>query len=196
MFYLPVCTTNNLDLLLSECAHDTQRSHNVKFVQVERTWDLVRDSGQRKLTSSFQNHCTLHSVPVGAKPLSPRQCAPSRSIYLSRRLNSHWEILVTTHHLQKWESQLRLRWNRRIISGPLNVRYLHFTSVSSRSLPPPIKAGRFPFAQNLVKLSHSLNRLPRNDSSISIYNMQNHRLSTFKSNARDTTHRLSLAAAH
>ena len=27
-----------------------------------------------------------------------------------RRLNSHWEILVTTHHLQKWESQLRLRW--------------------------------------------------------------------------------------
>ena len=78
--------------------------------QVERTWDLVRDSGQRKLTSSFQNHCTLHSVPVGAKPLSPRQCAPSRSIYLSRRLNSHWEILVTTHHLQKWESQLRLRW--------------------------------------------------------------------------------------
>mgnify|MGYP000217096115 CR=1 FL=1 len=50
---------------------------------------LVRDSGQRKLTSSFQNHCTLHSVPVGAKPLSPRQCAPSRSIYLSRRLNSH-----------------------------------------------------------------------------------------------------------
>ena len=79
------------------------------FCQVERTWDLVRDSGQRKLTSSFQNHCTLHSVPVGAKPLSPRQCAPSRSIYLSRRLNSHWEILVTTHHLQKWESQLRLR---------------------------------------------------------------------------------------
>ena len=79
-------------------------------IQVERTWDLVRDSGQRKLTSSFQNHCTLHSVPVGAKPLSPRQCAPSRSIYLSRRLNSHWEILVTTHHLQKWESQLRLRW--------------------------------------------------------------------------------------
>ena len=70
----------------------------------------MRDSGQRKLTSSFQNHCTLHSVPVGAKPLSPRQCAPSRSIYLSRRLNSHWEILVTTHHLQKWESQLRLRW--------------------------------------------------------------------------------------
>ena len=85
---------------------------DIIHVQVERTWDLVRDSGQRKLTSSFQNHCTLHSVPVGAKPLSPRQCAPSRSIYLSRRLNSHWEILVTTHHLQKWESQLRLRWTR------------------------------------------------------------------------------------
>ena len=164
-------------LLLHLCnAYAHTNSH---IIQVERTWDLVRDSGQRKLTSSFQNHCTS-----------------SRSIYLSRRLNSHWEILVTTHHLQKWESQLRLRWNRRIISGPLNVRYLHFTSVSSRSLPPPIKAGRFPFAQNLVKLSHSLNRLPRNDSSISIYNMQNHRLSTFKSNVRDTTHRLSRAATH
>ena len=86
------------------------QSRGFFIFQVERTWDLVRDSGQRKLTSSFQNHCTLHSVPVGAKPLSPRQCAPSRSIYLSRRLNSHWEILVTTHHLQKWESQLRLRW--------------------------------------------------------------------------------------
>ena len=65
---------------------------DIIHVQVERTWDLVRDSGQRKLTSSFQNHCTS-----------------SRSIYLSRRLNSHWEILVTTHHLQKWESHLRLR---------------------------------------------------------------------------------------
>ena len=86
------------------------QSRGFFIFQVERMWDLVRDSGQRKLTSSFQNHCTLHSVPVGAKPLSPRQCAPSRSIYLSRRLNSHWEILVTTHHLQKWESQLRLRW--------------------------------------------------------------------------------------
>ena len=89
--------------------HNSQLMEKTE-IQVERTWDLVRDSGQRKLTSSFQNHCTLHSVPVGAKPLSPRQCAPSRSIYLSRRLNSHWEILVTTHHLQKWESQLRLRW--------------------------------------------------------------------------------------
>lgn len=29
-----------------------------------------------------------------------------------------------------------------------------------------------------------------------IDNMQNHRLSTFKSNARDTTHRLSRAATH
>ena len=42
----------------------------------------------------------------------------------------------------------------------LDIRYLHFTAVSSRSLPPPIKAGRFPFAQNLVKLSRSLNRFP------------------------------------
>ena len=79
--------------------HNSQLMEKTE-IQVERTWDLVRDSGQRKLTSSFQNHCTLHSVPVGAKPLSPRQCAPSRSIYLSRRLNSHWEILVTIHHLQ------------------------------------------------------------------------------------------------
>ena len=77
-------------------------------IQVERTWDLVRDSGQRKLTYSSQNHCTLHFVSVGAKPLSPRQCAPSRSVYLSRRLYSHWERLVITHHLQKWESS-RLR---------------------------------------------------------------------------------------
>ena len=60
-------------------------------IQVERTWDLVRDSGQRKLTYSSQNHCT-----------SPR------SVYLSRRLYSHWERLVITHHLQKWESS-RLR---------------------------------------------------------------------------------------
>ena len=56
-------------------------------IQVERTWDLVRDSGQRKLTYSSQNHCTS-----------------SRSVYLSRRLYSHWERLVITHHLQKWES--------------------------------------------------------------------------------------------
>ena len=33
----------------------------------------MRDSGQRKLTYSSQNHCTLHFVSVGAKPLSPRQ---------------------------------------------------------------------------------------------------------------------------
>ena len=55
--------------------------------QVELTWDLVRDSGQRKLTYSSQNHCT-----------SPR------IFYLSRRLYSHWERLIITHHLQKWES--------------------------------------------------------------------------------------------
>ena len=65
----------------------------INSVQVERTWDFVRDSGQRKLTYSSQNHCTS-----------------SRSVYLSRRLNSHWERFVITHHLQKWESQLRLRW--------------------------------------------------------------------------------------
>ena len=31
----------------------------------------------------------LHFVPVGTKPLSTGQCVPSRSVYLSRRLNSH-----------------------------------------------------------------------------------------------------------
>ena len=60
---------------------------NVVQIQVERTWDLVRDSGQRKLTYSSQNHCTS-----------------SRSVYLSRRLYSHWERSVIIHHLQKWES--------------------------------------------------------------------------------------------
>ena len=39
--------------------------------QVEQPRDLARDSGQRKLTHSFQNHC-----------------ASSRSVYLSRRLDS------------------------------------------------------------------------------------------------------------
>ena len=87
---------------------DASFSVFTQWNQVERTWDLVRDSGQRKLTYSSQNHCTLHFVSVGAKPLSPRQCAPSRSVYLSRRLYSHWERLVITHHLQKWESS-RLR---------------------------------------------------------------------------------------
>ena len=51
----------------------------------------------------------------------------------------------------------------------LDIRYLHFTAVSSRSLPPPIKAGRFPFAQNLVKLSRSLNRFPWQDSLFSLF---------------------------
>ena len=76
---------------------DASFSVFTQWNQVERTWDLVRDSGQRKLTYSSQNHCTS-----------------SRSVYLSRRLNSHWERFVITHHLQKWESQLRLRW--RILS--------------------------------------------------------------------------------
>ena len=41
-------------------------------IQVEQPRDLARDSGQRKLTYSLQNHC-----------------ASSRSVYLSRRLASH-----------------------------------------------------------------------------------------------------------
>ena len=97
------------------------------LIQVERTWDLVRDSGQRKLTYSSQNHCTLHFVSVGAKPLSPRQCAPSRSVYLSRRLNSHWERFVITHHLQKWESQLRLRWTQKRIHQNRHIRLINNT---------------------------------------------------------------------
>ena len=53
---------------------------------------LGRDSGQRKLTYSSQNHCTS-----------------SRSVYLSRRLILPLrKTCVITHHLQKWESS-RLR---------------------------------------------------------------------------------------
>jgi hypothetical protein len=61
--------------------------------------------------------------------------------------------------------------NREIFSQQLVIRYLHFARVLSRSFPAPINAGRFPFAQNLVKFSHSLNRLPRKDFPIS-YVMQ------------------------
>ena len=43
-----------------------------KEIQVEQPRDLARDSGQRKLTYSLQNHC-----------------ASSRSVYLGRRLDSH-----------------------------------------------------------------------------------------------------------
>ena len=41
-------------------------------IQVEQPRDLARDSGQRKLTHSLQNHC-----------------ASLRSVYLSRRFDSH-----------------------------------------------------------------------------------------------------------
>ena len=44
-----------------------------------------------KLTYSYQNHC-----------------ASSRSVYLSRRLDSHWDKFAITHHLKRWESS-RLR---------------------------------------------------------------------------------------
>ena len=57
--------------------------------------------------------------------------------------------------------------NREIFSRQLVTRYLRFARVLSRSFPAPTKAGRFPLAQNLVKLSHSLNRLPRKDFPIS-----------------------------
>jgi len=68
----------------------------------------VRDSGQRKLTSSSHNHCTIHSVSVGAKPLTSRQCAPSWSVYPSGSTISHWDKFVISHHLPRWESS-RLR---------------------------------------------------------------------------------------
>ncbi len=45
---------------------------HLQLFQVEQPRDLARDSGQRKLTYSLQNHC-----------------ASSRSVYLSRRLDSH-----------------------------------------------------------------------------------------------------------
>ena len=44
----------------------------------------MRDSGQRKLTYSSQNHCTS-----------------SRSVYLSRRLDSHGDKFAVTHHLKE-----------------------------------------------------------------------------------------------
>ena len=54
------------------------------IIQVEQPRDLARDSGQRKLTYSLQNHC-----------------ASSRSVYLSGRLDSHWDELAVTHHLKE-----------------------------------------------------------------------------------------------
>ena len=82
-----LCTRRYKWELLRILAEHLAQSERPSWIQVERTWDLVRDSGQRKLTYSSQNHCTS-----------------SRSVYLSRRLYSHWERLVITHHLQKWES--------------------------------------------------------------------------------------------
>ena len=52
--------------------------------QVEQPRDLARDSGQRKLTYSLQNHC-----------------ASSRSVYLSRRLDSHWDKFAVIRHLKE-----------------------------------------------------------------------------------------------
>ena len=51
------------------------------------TWNAILVSfADIYLTESL---CILHFVPVGTKPLSTGQCVPSRSVYLSRRLNSH-----------------------------------------------------------------------------------------------------------
>ena len=55
----------------------------IENIQVEQLRDLARDSGQRKLTHSLQNHC-----------------ASSRSVYLSRRLDSHRDKFDVTHHLK------------------------------------------------------------------------------------------------
>ena len=45
---------------------------------------MARDSVQRKLTYSLQNHC-----------------ASSRSVYLSRRLDSHGDKFAVTYHLKE-----------------------------------------------------------------------------------------------
>ena len=63
------------------CKKDSESRYNI---QVEQPRDLARDSGQRKLTYSLQNHC-----------------ASSRSVYLSRRLDSHWDKFAGTHHLKE-----------------------------------------------------------------------------------------------
>ena len=63
------------------CKKDSESTYNI---QVEQPRDLARDSGQRKLTYSLQNHC-----------------ASSRSVYLSRRLDSHWDKFAVTHHLKE-----------------------------------------------------------------------------------------------
>ena len=50
-------------------------------IQVERTWDLVRDSGQRKLTYSSQNHCTSTLRSGRRKTIvSQTMCAPAERL--------------------------------------------------------------------------------------------------------------------
>ena len=52
-----------------------------KSFQVERTWDLVRDSGQRKLTYSSQNHCTSTLRSGRRKTIvSQTMCAPAERL--------------------------------------------------------------------------------------------------------------------
>ena len=53
----------------------------LSIIQVERTWDLVRDSGQRKLTYSSQNHCTSTLRSGRRKTIvSQTMCAPAERL--------------------------------------------------------------------------------------------------------------------
>ena len=53
----------------------------------------------------------------------------------------------------------------------LVTHYLHFARFHRAHSRSPIEAGRLPFAQNLVKLSRSLNRLSRKIGSISSFQL-------------------------
>ena len=76
-------------MLIQSCPHHflTQQLWIFPFwkmspaIQVERTWDLVRDSGQRKLTYSSQNHCTSTLRSGRRKTIvSQTMCAPTERL--------------------------------------------------------------------------------------------------------------------
>ena len=72
-------------------------------------------------------------------------------------------------YLLYWLKFNMWKQNQRKFPHSLDVHYLRFTAVSSRTFPAPIKAGRLPLAQNLVKLSRSLNRSLRKLSLILLF---------------------------
>ena len=55
----------------------------ITVLQVERTWDLVRDSGQRKLTYSSQNHCTFYTSFRSAQNHCPLDNVCPRGAFIS-----------------------------------------------------------------------------------------------------------------